>query len=97
MALWTWDPDKNRQNLLRHRISFETASLVFDDPLAATRKDPYQDEQRWRTMGLVGSVVVMVVHTWPTIDPDSGEEVGRIISARKATTHEREAYEEGES
>jgi uncharacterized DUF497 family protein len=40
---------------------------------------------------------VMVVHTWPTIDPDSGEEVGRIISARKATTHEREAYEEGES
>jgi hypothetical protein len=40
-------------------------------------------------------VVVFVVHTWPEPDPDTGEEVGRIISARKATAHERRAYEEG--
>ena len=43
-----------------------------------------------------GHVVVFVVHTWPEPDPDTGEEVGRIISARKATSHERRAYEEGE-
>ena len=36
--------------------------LVFDDPLAMTRDDPYPDEPRWRTMGMVGSVVLIVVH-----------------------------------
>jgi hypothetical protein len=45
-------------------------------------------------MGAIGSVVVMVVHTWPESDPRTGEEVGRIISARKATRRERVAYEE---
>ena len=39
-------------------------------------------------------VVLFVVHTWPEVDK-TGEEVGRIISARKATGHERRAYEEG--
>ena len=44
---------------------------------------------------MVGTQVVMVVHTWPDIDTETGEEIGRIISVRKATRHEREAYEEG--
>ena len=39
--------------------------------------------------------VYQVVHTWPDFDAETGEEVGRDISARKATRHEREAYEEG--
>ena len=46
-------------------------------------------------MGMVATVIVMVVHTWPAADPETGEGVGRIISARKATRHERESYEEG--
>ena len=70
--------------------------FVFEDPMAATQEDPYPLEQRWRTMGMVGTQVVMVVHTWPAFDVDTGEEFGRIISARKATRREREAYEEGE-
>ena len=52
-------------------------------------------EQRWQTIGMVGTQVVMVVHSWPDFDRETGEEIGRIISARKATRHEREAYEEG--
>lgn len=47
------------------------------------------------TIGLVGSVLVLVVHTWPEAEPEEGEPVGRIISARKATAHERKIYEEG--
>ena len=47
-------------------------------------------------MGMVGSVVVMVVHTWPGFYSESGEQIGRSISARKATRWEKEAYEEGE-
>ena len=93
---WEWDPNKNQANRRSHGLSFETAMLVFDDPLAMTRDDPYPDEPRWRTMGMVGSVVLIVVHTWPGVDYESGEQVGRIISARKATRRERVAYEEGE-
>ncbi len=63
--------------------------------MAATREDPYPYEQRWRTIGMVGTQVVMVVHTWPDFDTETGEEIVRIISARKATRSEREAYEEG--
>ena len=92
---WTWDPAKNRINRRSHGINFEAAIYVFDDPLAATREDPYPYEQRWRTIGMVGTQVLMVVHTWPAFDTDTGEGIGRIISARKATRHEREAYEEG--
>lgn len=42
---------------------------------------------------LIDSVVVLVVHTWPEPNGE-GEAVGRIISARKATSHERRVYEE---
>ena len=72
------------------------AKLVFDDPLAMTRHDPHPDGDRWQTVGLIGGVTIFVVHTWPETRADTGEEVGRIISARKATTHERRAYEEGD-
>ena len=93
---WTWDPIKNRTNRRAHGLGFETAELVFDDSLAASRADPYPHEQRWQTIGKIGNVAVLVVHTWPEPDPVTGERVGRIISARKATSHERKSYEEGE-
>ena len=92
---WIWDPDKNEANRRIHGLSFEAAALVFDDPLAATIEDPYPRERRWRTMGMVGPTLLLIVHTLPAMDPASGEEVGRIISARKATHRERRAYEEG--
>ncbi|MCY3506016.1 MAG: BrnT family toxin [Chloroflexi bacterium] len=92
---WTWDPAKNRANLRRHHLGFEAAALVFDDPMSATREDPSLSEQRWRTVGMVGGQVIMVVHTWRDIDPVTGQETGRIVSARKATRYERTAYEEG--
>ena len=93
--LWILGPAKNWTNLRSHGIIFEDAAFVFSDPLAATREDPYPYEQRWRTIGMVGTQVLMVVHTWPEFDTETGEEIGRFITARKATRHEREAYEEG--
>ena len=77
-------------------LSFETAALVFADPLLVQRPDPYPEEERWLTMGLVGNVVIVVSHTSPDWETGAGSAVGRIISARKATSHERRAYEEGE-
>lgn len=92
--IWIWDVQKDRSNQRKHGIGFATVQLVFDDPLALSRPDPHEGEERWQTVGRVGSVVVFVVHTWP--DAVDGVETGRIISARKATTHERRAYEEGD-
>ena len=94
--LWTWDPVKNCTNRRKHGLGLDTAALVFGDPLAASRPDPEAREERWQTIGLVGTVVIVVVHTTPRRDPGDGVEVGRIISARKATRHERRAYEEGD-
>ena len=91
---WTWDPDKNRINQDKHKVSFDTAQLVFDDPLALMRPDPYPYEPRWQTVGTVNLVTLLVVHTRP--DPESDQLTGRIISARRATRVERRGYEEGD-
>ena len=94
---WTsWADEKNRTNKRDHGLSFETAKLVFGDPLALSRCDPHPDGNRWQTVGVIGAVALFVVHTWPELDAVTGVEMGRIISARRATSHERRAYEEGE-
>ncbi len=62
---WIWDKSKARSNRLKHRLSFEAAQLVFDDPLAQSTPDPSAGEERWLTLGLVGNVAIVVVHTWP--------------------------------
>ncbi|MGO9984197.1 MAG: BrnT family toxin [Rhodomicrobium sp.] len=93
---WVWDEAKSRANQRKHRVSFEVAQLVFGDPLALSRPDPFPDEERWQTVGAIGPVTVLVIHTSPEPNSENGEEAGRIVSARKATAHERRAYEEGE-
>ena len=46
-----WDPDKDARNQIKHRVSFEEASMVFGDPLALTIDDPDHsvDERRFVT------------------------------------------------
>jgi uncharacterized DUF497 family protein len=92
---WEWNNAKSKTNELKHGLDFETAQLVFDDPLAISRLDLYPDEERWQTIGAIEQLIVIVVHTPSIYDLDSDEEIGRIISARKATRHERRTYEEG--
>jgi uncharacterized DUF497 family protein len=48
-----WDPKKAQANLDKHRVSFEEASTIFGNPLAATVPDPlHSDEElRFITMG----------------------------------------------
>ncbi|MDE2474587.1 MAG: BrnT family toxin [Alphaproteobacteria bacterium] len=89
---WTWDASKNRINRRRHGISFETAQRVFEDPLHLSVINPFPDEERWQTVGVVGGVTLLVIHTSPREEND--DTTGRIISARKATRNERKAYEE---
>ena len=88
-----WDENKNRQNLQKHDIRFETAVLVFDDPLAISQRDhSVEDEDRWITVGAIGpDSILLVVHTFYE---EHLEQVVRIISARAAESHERKVYAE---
>src|SRR5580704_3566341 len=61
-----WDENKNRQNLRKHDVRFETAVLVFDDPYAITQRDvTFEDEERWITVGVIGpGSILVIVHTF---------------------------------
>ncbi len=91
---FVWNEQKSRQSCAKHNVSFETATLVFDDPPAVSRSERIEDgEERWQTLGSAGGVVILLVaHTYYE---EGGEEVIGIISARKATPQERKIYEEG--
>lgn len=85
-----WDANKAATNLKDHGIRFEEAAYIFlDDPLTA-EDDSARGEMREITIGrlaagLDGDVIVVVVHT-------ERNGVIRLISARKATAHERKRF-----
>ncbi len=85
---YEWDPGKAATNLQKHGVSFADAVSVFSDEFALTTADDFADEERFVTLGTdaFGRLLV-VVYTW------RGEQIIRIISARKATRHERTQYE----
>lgn len=85
---YQWDMAKARANERKHAVSFEEAASVFRG-LILSRPDGRRDygEPRWIALGIDSNGVRLnVVHTF------RGEEI-RIISAWKASKHEREAYE----
>jgi uncharacterized DUF497 family protein len=38
-----WDAEKAKTNLIKHRVSFETAAQVFADPFAMVEQDRIED------------------------------------------------------
>jgi uncharacterized DUF497 family protein len=93
--IFNWSEAKDEANRRKHRVSFETAQLAFDDPLHVSRQDRVENgEPRWQTIGLVrGVLLLLVAHTYTEAD---GQECVRIISARKADKTERAIYEQGD-
>ena len=88
-----WDPAKNRTNIRDHRLAFADAQAVFEGP-AWERWDDREDygEERRVAIGFVDGIEITVVHT----DLGTKQSVVRqIISARRATRDEREAYYRG--
>ena len=86
MTEFEWDPEKDRQNLAKHGISFEEAAAIFHGPTLTAEDEGEYGEIRERTYGLLrGVVVVCVVHTLR-------DDRIRIISARKATKAERTLF-----
>lgn len=88
-----WNSAKAESNRKKHKVSFETATLVFADPYALTDQDRIEGhEYRWQTIGLVNGVTVLLVAHADR--EEDGEEVVRIISARLADRSERKRYEQ---
>jgi len=86
-----WDEEKDWSNQDKHGLGFERASLAFDDPNAVFLIDERfeYDDERWIALGRVGLSVIYVAHS---VIEDHGEEIIRIISARKATPFEERVY-----
>ncbi len=84
-----WDKEKAKQNIIKHKVSFEEAVTVFYDPLSATFNDPdhSENEQRFIIIGYSSKMRLFVIsHT------ERGKII-RIISARIATNRERKRHE----
>ena len=83
-----WDARKGAINLSRHKISFEVARYVFDDPAAIEELDDreHYGEDRFNITGVVGGRVLVITYTIRSRI--------RLISARMATSHEQRRYHE---
>lgn len=90
---YEWNEDKNKLNQEKHGISFEEAKEVFEDALQISRLDHRFSyfEERWITVGSTTKHKVLVVAN--LFFTDDGEEIIRIVSARKANKQERVSYE----
>ena len=86
-----WDSQKAAGNLRKHEVSFDEASTVFDDPLAAI----FPDEEH--SIGEIREIIIghsvrerLLLVSFTEREP----EIVRIISARLATRKESKDYEE---
>lgn len=85
-----WDEDKADRNARKHGVSFEEAATVFSDPLALV----IEDERHPENARIIGESLAARILLVVFIERD--RDVVRLISARRATRHERRRYEEGE-
>ncbi|MBK1700989.1 BrnT family toxin [Thiococcus pfennigii] len=85
-----WDKKKAKNNHAKHGVSFDEAATVFDDPLYIDFFDPKHSdgEHRYIRVGCSEQRRVLVVSY-----TERNDNV-RLISARVATSNERQAYEE---
>ena len=98
---YEWDEVKNRRNQKKHRVSFEMAALALEDERCLVRPDRVDEtgEQRWHAIGAArlspdASIVLFVVHVYR--EEIDGEEITRIISARRADKDDFRRYQEQE-
>lgn len=84
--IFEWDEEKNIINKQKHKISFETAAHVFNDPEYIEMYDFEHsiDEERYIAIGKVKEILFVVFV--------ERKDVIRLISARLATNAERKLY-----
>lgn len=87
---FVWDARKAVANRRKHGVGFDEAATVFDDLNALVQRDVVHVD-RLVILGMSSEArLVFVVYV-----EFEGHDVVRIISAPKATPHERKAYQSG--
>jgi hypothetical protein len=82
------DAAKAAANLRKHNVDFPKATRVFLDPNVYEMEDEFvRFEWRSRAVGMVDDSMITVIYTMR-------ENTIRIISARKASPHEKRKYHE---
>jgi len=58
-----WDENKNLKNILKHRIDFEDAKVIFKDPNQITEPDlDHSDkEERFLCIGMMGEIIIGII------------------------------------
>jgi uncharacterized protein len=80
-----WDPQKAASNKGKHGVSFLEAVTCFADPSGLLLEDEVHPDR----LALIGvSEKSRILYT---VFAELADDVVRIITARKATTHERRA------
>jgi uncharacterized DUF497 family protein len=89
---YEWDDSKRALNRRKHGIDFIDAIAAVEDPnrLDEIEAEIVFGEERINVIGMAHDRVLFVVTTL------RGEDMCRIISARKATRHEQERYYAGD-
>lgn len=91
-----WDEVKANANVRKHRVSFELARTIFNDPrlLTVADQEHSETEERWFSVGCASNgSALSVVYLWSNDIPAVTKI--RLISARKATQTEIRYYQEG--
>ncbi len=88
--VFEWDAWKAAKNANKHKLTFDEATTVFNDQQAMLLPDPDHSihEMRYLLLGLSTRHRLLVV-AFVERPPRT-----RLISARRATWHERKQYEE---
>jgi hypothetical protein len=84
---YEWDETKRRINLQQHGIDFADLPPLFAGELVILEDDRYEyGERRYLAFGLLAGRLLAVAYT------ERGEDVIRLISARKASKHETKQF-----
>lgn len=89
-----WDNNKAKTNAELHQVTFEEATLVFNDEWAIEEYDDAHsdaDEKRFTIIGLAEMKLLRVTYT-VIVDEENGEII-RLISAREAEGLDKKGYE----
>ena len=83
-----WDENKNEANIRKRGIDFNDIPEIFDGPMIINFDDRVDyNEERYIGIGVLRNIVAVVVFV------EKGDDVVRIISARKANKHESKNFE----
>ena len=85
--VFEFDQRKNKLNIEKHKVSFEEAAEIWNDPDLVVLPAKKRGEKRKLAIGKSYAVMFSVVHT------ERGDAI-RIISARRSTPKEVQRYEQ---